>query len=108
MNRYQNIPIIKVDNKSCYQTVRYPEIPLSENDVYVYSVQGDRFDILANQYYNDQSLWWIISIANTAVAGTSLPSDLPQNSLIIPEGKQIRIPANYPGVLSSFKQLNNP
>lgn len=107
MNRYQNIPIIKVDNKSCYQTVRYPEVPLSENDVYVYSVQGDRFDILADQYYDDQTLWWIISIANTAVAGTSLPSDLPQDSLIIPEGQQIRIPANYPGVLSSFKILNN-
>jgi hypothetical protein len=108
MNRYQSIPIITVDKKQCYQTTRYPEVPLSDNDIYVYSTQGDRFDILANQYYNDQSLWWIISIANTAVAGTSLPSDLPQNSLIIPEGKQIRIPANYPGVLSSFKQLNNP
>ena len=107
MNRYQNIPIIKVDNKSCYQTVRYPEVPLSENDVYVYSVQGDRFDILADQYYDDQTLWWIISIANTAVAGTSLPSDLPQDSLIIPEGQQIRIPANYPGVLNSFTALNN-
>ena len=108
MNRYQNTSTIFIDKKQCYQTTRYPEVPLSDNDIYVYSTQGDRFDILSNQYYNDQSLWWIISIANTAVAGTSLPSDLPQNSLIIPEGKQIRIPANYPGVLSSFKQLNNP
>jgi hypothetical protein len=73
----------------------------------VYASQGDRFDILADQYYDDQSLWWIISIANTAVAGTSLPSDLPQDSLVIPEGKQIRIPANYSEVLNSFKVLNN-
>ena len=107
MNRYQPIPIIKVDNKSCYQTTNYPEVPLSDNDVYVYAVQGDRFDTLAFQYYGDQSLWWIISIANTAVAGTSLPSDLPQDSLIIPEGSQIRIPANYSNVLNSYKQLNN-
>jgi hypothetical protein len=107
MNRYQDIPIIKVDNKACYQTTRYPEVPLSNNDIYVYAVQGDRFDVLASQYYKDSSLWWIISIANTAVAGTSLPSDLPQDSLIIPEGNQIRIPADYPGVLNSFKAINN-
>ena len=107
MNRYKNIPVVKIDKKLNYQTTRYPEVPLNDNDTYVYSTQGDRFDILANQYYSDQSLWWIISIANTAIAGTSLPSDLSQNSLIIPEGKQIRIPANYADVLNSFKQLNS-
>ena len=107
MNRYQNTPKITIDKKICYQTTKYPEVPLSNNDVYVYASQGDRFDILADQYYDDQSLWWIISIANTAVAGTSLPSDLPQDSLVIPEGKQIRIPANYSEVLNSFKVLNN-
>jgi len=107
MNRYQNIPVIKIDNKLCYQTTRYPEVPLSENDTYVYTSIGDRFDILAQQYYGDQSLWWIISIANTATAGTSLPSDLPQNSLVIPEGSQIRIPANYSNILNSYKKLNN-
>lgn len=107
MNRYQNIPLIRIDKKPVYQTVRYPEVPLSDNDIYVYATQGDRFDVLANQYYGDQSLWWIISIANTAVAGTSLPSDLPQDSLIILEGKQIRIPANYYEILNSYKILNN-
>ena len=107
MNRYQPIRITKSDNKSSYQTTKYPEIPLSDNDIYVYAVQGDRFDVLAAQYYSDQSLWWIISIANTAIAGTSLPSDLPQDSLIVPEGSQIRIPANYSNVLNSFKVLNN-
>ena len=84
----------------------FRSIGLSENDIYVYSSQGDRFDILANQYYGDQSLWWIISIANTAVAGTSLPSDLTQDSLVIPEGIQIRIPANYASVLNDYKILN--
>jgi phage tail protein X len=107
MNRYKNTPIIITDKKPNYQTTRYPEVPLNDNDTYVYTTQGDRFDILASQYYNDKSLWWIISIANTATAGTSLPSDLPQDSLIIPEGLQIRIPANYADVLNSFKLLNN-
>jgi len=107
MNRYQPIPIIKVDKKPCYQTTRYPEVPLTDNDTYVYTTQGDRFDVLASKYYGDSSLWWIISIANTATAGTSLPSDLHQDSLIIPEGIQIRIPSNYVEVLNSFRIINS-
>ena len=107
MNRYQSISTTIIDKKPSYQTTKYPEVPLSDNDTYVYTTQGDRFDTLAQQYYGDQSLWWVISIANTAVAGTSLPSDLPQDSLIIPQAMQIRIPANYVGVVNSFKILNN-
>jgi hypothetical protein len=106
MNRYQNIPKTKINGKVVYQTSRYPEVPLSSNDIYVYTTQGDRFDILANQYYKNSSLWWVISIANTTTAGTSLPSNLPQNSLIIPEGIQIRIPANYTNVISNFNLIN--
>jgi len=106
MNRYQYTPTTVINRKLCYQTTKYPEVPLSDNDIYVYASQGDRFDVLASQYYGDQSLWWIISMANTATAGTYLPTDLPQDSLIIPEGMQIRIPANYPEILNSFKILN--
>jgi phage tail protein X len=99
MNRYQNTPIEKsTTGKRIYKTVRYPDIPLSENDIYVYTVQGDRYDILAQQYYSDSSLWWIISIANEQLA---------QNSLIIPEGIQIRIPANPQGVLDIYNQINS-
>ena len=36
MARYTTIPVIKSpDDKQMYQTVRYPEIPRSENDIYV-------------------------------------------------------------------------
>jgi phage tail protein X len=98
MNRYQNIPTIKINQKPVYQTVKYPEIPLNENDMYVTTVQGDRFDILARQYYQDESMWWVISIAN---------SSLSQNSLIIPEGIQLRIPVDIENIKSSFNNLNS-
>jgi len=98
MNRYQDIPIIKIDNKTCYQTTRYPEVPLSNNDIYVYTVQGDRFDVLASQYYKDSSLWWIISIAN--------PNTF-QNSLYLPLETQIRIPSNISDIISSYNALNS-
>ena len=99
MNRYQNIPKTKIDKKLVYVTSRYPEVPITSDDIYVYSVQGDRFDVLAQQYYKNSSLWWVISIANT--------DKLPQNSLVIPEGLQIRIPAFYAGVVSAFNTINS-
>ena len=107
MNRYQNIPKTKINGNLVYKTSRYPEVPLSSNDIYVYTTQGDRFDTLAQQYYGDSSLWWIISIANTATAGTDLQSDLPQNTLVIPQGIQIRIPSNYSAVISAFNIINS-
>jgi hypothetical protein len=99
MNRYQNIPKTKIDGKLVYVTSRYPEVPITSEDIYVYSVQGDRFDVLAQQYYKNSSLWWVISIANT--------DQLPQNSLIIPEGLQIRIPAYYAGIINAFNRINS-
>ena len=99
MNRYQNIPKTKIDKKLVYVTSRYPEVPITSDDIYVYTTQGDRFDVLALQYYKDSSLWWIISIANT--------DKLPQNSLIIPEGIQIRIPAFYSGIINAFNRINS-
>ena len=107
MNRYQNIPKTRINGNLVYKTSRYPEVPLSSNDIYVYTTQGDRFDTLAQQYYGDSSLWWIISIANTATAGTDLQSDLPQNTLVIPQGIQIRIPANYILVVQNFNAINS-
>ena len=99
MNRYQNIPKTKIDKKLVYVTSRYPEVPITSDDIYVYTTQGDRFDVLALQYYKDSSLWWVISIANTNI--------LPQNSLIIPEGLQIRIPAFYAEIISAFNIINS-
>jgi hypothetical protein len=97
MNRYQNIPETKYNGKRAYQTVRYPEIPFDENDIYVIVSEEGRFDNLAQQYYGDSSLWWVISIANR---------NLPQNSLTPPSGTQIRIPFNPVDVVNTFNQIN--
>ena len=48
MKRYKTIPKEKSpEGKQMYQTVRYPEIPRSFEDTYVYTTIGDRFDTLA-------------------------------------------------------------
>jgi len=97
--RYNNISITKsLDDKRMYHTVRYPEIPLNENDIYVLATSTDRYDKLALNYYNNSSLWWIISIAN---------NNLTQDSLYLPLGSYIRIPSNYLEIQSKFSIINN-
>lgn len=98
MNRYKTISILKNQSgKRYYAGVRYPEIAYRDNDFYVISQEGDRYDLYANQYYRDSSLWWIIPMAN--------PS-LPFNSIYPPLGKQIRIPAELAEIISDYELLN--
>jgi hypothetical protein len=99
VNRYQPIRIIKADSKPIYQTTKYPEVPLSDNDIYVYTTRGDRYDTLALSYYSDPSLWWIISSANPTII---------QNSLTPPYGSQIRIPSpsRVAVIIARYENLN--
>lgn len=97
-NRYSNIDVLK-NNEGIryYKNILYPQIPLFENDIYVITGDGDRFDLLANQFYNDSTLWWIISIANEI---------LNQGSMYIPVGTQLRIPQNITSIISEYNKLN--
>jgi len=98
MGRYSNIKKITTPSgKQIYRTTKYPEIKRSDDDLYVITQTGDRYDVLANQYYKDPTLWWVISTANY---GTN------QSSYYPPNGFQIRIPANVDGILRNFRKIN--
>jgi phage tail protein X len=103
-NRYKNIPIILSETKrgqlgfQIQRSTRYPEIPSDINDTYAYTTQGDRLDLLAQEFYGDISLWWIIAAGN--------PEVLSLNSLFIPVGTEIRIPSNVSLAQSLFNKLN--
>jgi len=98
MSRYTNIPKTRTDEGTrLYRTVKYPDIPRSNNDIYVITTEGDRYDVLAFQYYKDKSLWWVISSAN---------AEYSQGSLYPPIGVQLRIPGNLDRILSAFNALN--
>jgi len=98
MARYTNIEILTDDTGTqYYKNIRYPEIPLSFNDIYVRTTESDRFDTIAQQYYGDSSLWWVISTANRAVN---------QSSYYITPGTQIRIPSNYAAAVSEYENTN--
>ena len=84
MSRYQTTPTKSTNRGSILSTTRYIEIPLSEDDVYVTTTVGDRYDILALDYYQKSSLWFIILMANP---------QLPKDTLIPPQGTQLRVPS---------------
>ena len=105
MNRYSSIPQIRNTNEFVgtlgdryYRTVFYPEIGPSESDIYVETEFGDRLDLLANQFYGDVTLYWIISISN--------PDVISLGSISPPPGTQLRIPVNISGIIDSYNRLN--
>ena len=99
MTRYDNTTILKTEftNRPYFKSKFYPNIPLSESDVYVITTVGDRLDSLAYSYYNDATLWWVISVAN---------NNITKGALFPQPGTQLRIPTNVNGVLNLYKQFN--
>jgi len=93
MGRYSNTSIQRnLEGRRYYAANRYVEIPRNNNDLYVIVTTEDRYDLLANQYYNDPSFWWVISSANPEYIGSMYP----------PAGVQIRIPGNLAFVLNAL------
>jgi len=96
MKRYNNTTQ-KVDKSGIrvYQTTYYPEIKISDSDVFVLPKEGERLDSLAYKYYGDVSLWWIIAKAN-GIKGVAVP----------PLDEPIRIPGNVTNIIENFNDLN--
>jgi nucleoid-associated protein YgaU len=98
MNRYDNTTILKTQQDRPYIKGKYyPNIPLSESDVYVITTVGDRLDSLANSYYNNNTLWWVIAMANNNVT---------KGALYPEPGTQLRIPTDINKVLDLYNQFN--
>ena len=96
--RYIEIKRDQTTNNRYYKNIEYPEIPLSPNDSYIISKSTDRLDLLANDYYNDSRLWWIISKAN--------PGKISRDSLFLNPGIQIRIPTDVEQIYKDYENLN--
>ena len=81
--RYRNNLVKKdKDNKRYYKPTIVPNIPIKDSDIFVYPLYGDRFDTLAQRYYEDPNLWWIIAKANEMSGGQISPN--PEVKLRIP------------------------
>lgn len=62
---------------NCQPPIIYSPVVKSENDTFVITQDGDRLDLLAQQFYGDVTMWWYIAKANglhfmTIEPGTTL------------------------------------
>ncbi len=97
MNRYKTIETYTSETGTRLKSNPiYPTIPETADDIYLISTSGDRYDILAREYYGDQTLWWIIASANNSQKA----------SLALELGIQIRIPADKSLALRLYEQVN--
>ena len=98
MYRYQSINTERVNGvgKTFYVNAVYPDIPVSNGDIYLITTIADRLDLMAQDYYGDSTLWWVIASANALKSDTIYP----------PIGVQLRIPINIQTIITSFKQVN--
>ena len=87
-----------VDFKRYYHPLKYPTISLHSDDLYITTTVGDRLDSLANQFYNDVRLWWIIANANVGI--------IRRDSFALKTNLQIRIPRNIEKIRGDFEDLN--
>lgn len=85
-------------NRTYYKNIEYPKIPISSNDIYILSRVGDRLDSMANDFYRDNSLWWIISKANA--------DKISRDSFFIKPGLQLRIPQDTEKIIQDFEKIN--
>jgi len=96
MDRYRNTSIKKdKDGKVVYGTTYYPPIPLDNTDRLYTTTIGDRLDNLAFTFYDDSSLWWILSTANGI-----------QGKMVLEPGTLIRIPGNISNIIQKFRNAN--
>ena len=83
MSRYEDTKVKSLKNGILVKnTTIYSVIPESDEDIFLLSTDGDRFDLLAHQYYGDVNLWWYLAKANNMKFNN------------IPAGTKLRVPMN--------------
>ncbi len=86
-------------NKSHISRIKQNTVGIVEillvNDVTIYTNESN-LDLLADKFYNDVSLWWVIATANA----------LGKGSLYIPENTRLRIPS-VTKIQDVIESLNN-
>ena len=94
--RYERVGTKKLANgKKVLKTIIPATIEKRDDDIYIITQDSDRLDLLANQFYNDASLWWVIAAANGVGKGT----------VRVPIGTILRIP-NVTDVMTYVTRIN--
>ena len=96
MDRYEFTKVVSSkEGFPVYSTTYYPEIPIEDDDVFIFTVFGDRLDTLAFKAYGDVTMWWIIAKANGI-----------RGKMALKPGTPLRIPSDIKEILQKIEDLN--
>ena len=99
MNRYSDIQKkTTLKGKQYYREAFITSIPEREGDVYFITEAGDRLDLIAYEFYNDSSFYWILAAANPVITR--------RDSYMVEAGKQFRVPIDPQNIIQQYKQFN--
>ena len=101
VKRFSSLNLVErtPEGRRYIRNVIYPNLGPEEDDIYVITTIGDRYDKLAAQFYQNVDYWWVIAAANREIAST--------DSLCLRPGLQIRIPADVAKWQEAFEKLND-
>jgi hypothetical protein len=93
MGRYNNLSVEFKNTKGLvYDSILLPYIEPVDSDILIITEEDDRLDLLANQFFGDASLWWVIATYN----------NLTDIDIKLEPGLQLRIPSNASSVTRKF------
>ena len=91
--RYNNVNVgIKQNKGAVYLSNVLPHLNPVDSDILIITSAEDRLDLLANHYYKDATMWWIIALAN----------NLTDIDLKLEPGTQLRIPTDVSNIVNSL------
>jgi len=91
LNRY--LYTKKTKNKR-YETPTFSSFKRKATDMYVFSREGDRLDLLSQEFYGDPRYWWVIAEANFIGKGT----------FAVKPGLQLRIPKPIDNLMTELEE----
>lgn len=86
----------RVDNKQQYESLVIPSFEERSDDIVIEVNDYTRLDVLANDFFNDSTLWWVLASYN----------NMNGSSLYTTGKKYLRIPSDIQIVFNKIKELN--
>ena len=80
MNRYKDVKRFTENGIQIVATADLPDVDEKNTDILLIATQGDRCDLISQEYYGRSDLWWFIASVN----------NLKSNN--IEAGTQLRVP----------------
>lgn len=84
------------DGKQQYRSLTFPSFEESSDDIVIQIGDYDRLDVIAEEFFGDPSLWWVIAVYN----------NIGNPSLYVDSQQYLRIPNDIQRVFSKIKELN--